>query len=130
MGELQNLGDAQLISELAKMPTPAASAGREFIRRIREAQPGSFKRMKSGQFNYGPLDFLAVVVQPKAESIRVTVYGQPHAFGRTATLTLKPELKSYTSFKLRSQSEVDDAVRVALKAAELKEEFRARPRRR
>ena len=110
--DLQELNDDSL-----------AAAGREIIRRVRSEHPGFLdRRPRSGRHINRPENFFALKVQPRDGSLRFAVYGQPRRFEQDPELPLFADQQSYTGFKVISEAQVDAAVRVLLKAAELKRE--------
>ena len=67
------------------------------------------------------LNFWTVRIQPRDVSLRITVYGKPNSFtNRDSTIELKPDMASYSSFKIHTQKQVSGAVSIIRQAYDKK----------
>lgn len=105
-------GDREFVSlvkrELNGHPREAAL---RILDEIRSRHPGDLQRGKRSNFKNTPDNFWYVIVQPRAQSLSITVRGRPSRF-RPEKLTLKDDRPGYTRFTLKHPSEVDEAVRI------------------
>ncbi|MBI5910877.1 MAG: hypothetical protein HY848_13105, partial [Betaproteobacteria bacterium] len=119
VGAMSN-GDALFLSacEREQLPSHLIEAAHKIIGSIRAKYAGQMKEGKARKWVNYPDNFLALVIQPRDGSFAVHVWGRPDKF-HAQSLDIKRDRSRYSRFKLSSQSQVDDALRVILESARL-----------
>jgi len=108
-------GDERFVQELPKV---LRELGETLLREVRKHFRGSLRYYeRSGKFVETPDNFWTVRIQPKDRSLRITLRGRPRSF-RLGKLDLKPDMASYSAFKVSSVSEISEAVSLIRQAAE------------
>jgi len=104
-------GDRQFLDSLEILPETVREAGKNLLREIRSHFPGDLKRVAATRFQETPDNFWFVTVQPRVESILITVRGLPERF-KPSTLAILLDRRPYSRFKIRSIKDVPEAVRI------------------
>lgn len=103
---------------LEALPDSLRNIGEDLLKSIRERFSGELKFYpKSRKYVETPNNFWAVVIQPRDKSLRVTVKGRPQSHISPPDIELKPDLSSYSSFKIKSLSQLKSALAVITEAA-------------
>jgi hypothetical protein len=89
----------------------AQEAAVDLIREIRRRWPGDLKRGERNNFSNTPDNFWYVIVQPRAQSLSITVRGAPDRF-RSDVLELRVDRPGYTRFILKNPDDVPEALRI------------------
>jgi hypothetical protein len=95
-------------AELMGAPKQAAI---EVLKAVRSTEAGDLKRGQRLNFKNTPDNFWYVIVQPRAQSLSITVRGLPERFQPSA-LKLKMDRPGYTRFILDRPDQVDEALRI------------------
>lgn len=112
---ISSTGDQRFLGELPKV---LRELGETFLKEVRKHFRGSLRYYdKSGKYVETPDNFWTVRIQPRDESLRITLRGRPESF-RATKLDLKADMTSYSAFKLASVSEISEAVSLIRQAAE------------
>jgi hypothetical protein len=109
-------GDAAF---LASLPPELKRLGEELLRAVRAEFPGELKYYRlGGRFVEKPDNFWTVKVQPRDRSLVVTVRGRPGSFDSLSLrqLVLKRDMGSYSRFKIREESQLQEAMKVIREA--------------
>ena len=110
----ESVGDQHF---LAALPENLRALGEEFLRRVRAEFRGDLRFFpRSGKYVESPDNFWTVRPQPRDRSFRITVRGRPEEFSETGSLIVRPDMGSYSSFKLRTRDEIEDAIKVLRQA--------------
>jgi hypothetical protein len=109
--EAVSSGDRQFLDSLERLPAPSREAGENLLREVRAHFRGELKRITAARFQETPDNFWFVTVQPRAESILVTVRGLPERF-KPSTLAILEDRRPYSRFKVRSLKDIPEAVRI------------------
>lgn len=104
--------DAVYLHDLATLPPELAVLGRTLLETMRTEFGGYFQRTRTGRFVNRPNNFWTVKIQPRDRSLRVTVRGAPHRFRQPSRLAVRPDRNGYSTFKLASPHELEDALAV------------------
>ena len=67
---------------------------------------------KSEEFVETPDNFWTVRIRPRDCSFRITVRGKPESFEKPRSVSLKPDMTGYSSFKLSTPGQIDDFIRI------------------
>lgn len=98
---------------LQSLPPNLKDFGVELLRKVRAVFPGDLVfHAKSGKYVQAPDNFWTIRPQPRDESFRITVRGKPESFSNAGSLQIKPDMGSYSSFKVERPSQIDDLIRV------------------
>jgi hypothetical protein len=104
-------GDQQFLDSLEILPEPVRDAGKSLLREVRSHFPGDLKRVAAMRFQETPDNFWFVTVQPRVESILITVRGLPERF-KPSILAIMLDRRPYSRFKVRSIKDVPEATRI------------------
>jgi len=85
--------------------------GHAILTKVREMSPGDLKRGGRNNFSNTPDNFWYVIVQPRTQSLSITVRGEPSDY-LPSPLALVPDRPGYTRFQVRSIDEVAEATRI------------------
>ena len=98
---------------LADLPTELYALGRSLLEGVRRHYSGRFVySSKSGRHVAYPDNFVAFKIQPRDESIRVTVRGDPAHFDVPKDIELRADRRSYSAFKIKRRDQVDSALTI------------------
>jgi hypothetical protein len=115
-------GDRRFLEELSRLPDSLKKVGDELLTEVRKEYPGELVfHQKSGKFVESPDNFWVVRIQPRAQSLRIIVYGTPKEHGPQNSIELKDDMAGYSNFVVNSQHQVLEAVNVIRKAKQLKD---------
>jgi len=89
----------------------AREAAHALLAHVRKGSPGDLKRGGRNNFSNTPDNFWYVIVQPRSQSLSITVRGEPEKFEPT-TLAVVADRPGYTRFQLRSLDELEEAQRL------------------
>lgn len=89
----------------------ARAAAEAVLREVRSRYPGDLERGLRQNFKNTPDNFWYVIIQPRKQSLSITVRGEPDRF-LESSLDLKVDRPGYTRFSLRHPEEVPEALRV------------------
>lgn len=110
-------GDREFLNLIDRRLTgQPLQAAKQLLRAVRSAVAGDLQRGKRLNFKNTPDNFWYVVVQPTAQSLSVTVRGQPGRFGAPSKLDLKGDRPGYTRFKINRLEQIDEALQVIWKS--------------
>ena len=103
-------GDSRFVSSLS---TELREFGTALLQAVRAEFPGELKFFeRSGKFVETPDNFWTVRIQARDASFRITVRGRPESFTRPRSLTLKPDMTGYSSFKVSSPTQLEEFMSV------------------
>jgi hypothetical protein len=109
-------GDQTFLKALEDLPMQLKDAGDELLRNVRAQCPGDLRPLSNGRrFQETPDNFWFVTVQPRDESLSITVRGLPDRFSATR-LKIVEDRRPYSRFKIKSKADVAEAVLVILSA--------------
>lgn len=115
-------GDSHFLEELKKLSVSQRKVGEQLLTEVRKEFPGELIfHPKSRKFVESPDNFWVVRVQPRAQSLRIIVYGLPNQHGSMDTIELKRDMASYSNFVIDSKDQVFEAVKVIRRAKFLKD---------
>lgn len=118
----KSAGDLRFIKELGSLTESLKKLGEQLLVEIRKEFSGELVyHEKSGKYVESPDNFWVVRIQPRAQSLRIIVYGSPRKHGAKSTIDLKDDMTGYSNFVIARQSQLRDAIDVIRKAKELKE---------
>jgi hypothetical protein len=89
----------------------AREVGHAILTKVRAASTGDLKRGERNNFSNTPDNFWYVIVQPRTQSLSITVRGEPDGF-LPSSLALVADRPGYTRFQIRSVDEVEEALRI------------------
>lgn len=107
----KNRRDNDYLAEVNQLSRDVQLAGNYILENVRKFYNGDLQRGKQRNFTERPDNFWAVRVQPRDDSLVVTVRGEPDRFSSTL-LDLKPDQHGYTRFKVRNAREAEEALRI------------------
>lgn len=114
-GQPQSIGDQRFLDALTEELAPL---GRQLLVEVRRHFRGELKFYHdSRRFVETPDNFWTVKVQPRDQSLSITVRGLPEFFGTLRTLQLVQERSRYSRFKVARPDQLSDAISVIRKAA-------------
>ena len=113
--EFRDLVDVHLKGE-------AHEAAHAILTKVRATSSGDLKRGGRNNFSNTPDNFWYVIVQPRTQSLSITVRGEPEKF-QPSTLTVVEDRPGFTRFQLRSLDELEEAQRL-IKASRRSRLFR------
>lgn len=115
-------GDRRFLEELKHLPESQRTLGEQLLTAVRKEYPGELVfHQKSGKFVESPDNFWVVRIQPRAQSLRIVVYGRPGEHGSKNTIVLKQDMASYSNFVIHSEHQIPEAVGVIRQAKRLKD---------
>lgn len=115
-------GDLRFVKELSALSEPLRKLGEQLLGEIRQEFAGELVfHEKSGKFVESPDNFWVIRVQPRAQSLRIIVYGTPKKHGAKSTIELKDDMTGYSSFVINSQGQLREAIDIIREAKQLKE---------
>lgn len=98
---------------LQSLPADLKDFGAELLRKVRGLFPGDLEYYpKSGKYVQAPDNFWTIRPQPRDGSFRITVRGRPETFAYKGSFEIKPDMGSYSSFKVERPSQIDDLLSV------------------
>ena len=87
--------------------------GRQLLSAVRASYPGTLRLApKSGKFVETPDNFWTIRIQPRDESFRITLRGNPDDFSPTDGIRLVPDRTGYSSLKLTSSMQIADFIKL------------------
>lgn len=108
-------GDQVFLRQLAELPPETAQAGTDLLRAIRTHFPGSLRQISDRRFQETPDNFWFATIQPRDQSIVITVRGLPERYGKTQ-LNVVVDRPPYSRFKIRTVHDVGEAFEIIFKA--------------
>ncbi len=110
-------GDRGFLLLLAELEPPLQQIGLLILAKVRTAYPSGALRYHPGSKRYveSPDNFWTIQYQPNVKDFRITLRGKPDTFP-PGPLEVKPDRRSYSTFKVSRLEEVDEAVRLILSA--------------
>lgn len=114
-------GDEHFISSL---PPKLKELGLNLLTEIRNDNPNGqlVFHPNSGKYVESPDNYWTVRIQPRDESLRVTVYGLPHSFDADGgIIVLKKDMSSYSAFKVSVKQQLPEALSIIRQARKKKE---------
>jgi hypothetical protein len=101
-----------------KLPRNLQALGDAFLKAVRSQFPGALVfHPRSAKFVESPDNFWTVRIQPRDQSLRITVRGVPESFTATKLIELKPDMGSYSAFKVSKLEQVKEAVEIIRQAS-------------
>ena len=102
-------GDKDFLALVEKsMIGPAKTAAFDILKAVRNTEPGDLKRGQRLNFTNTPDNFWYVIVQPRVQSLSITVRGPKEQF-EAKSLELKTDRPGYTRFSLCRPEQVEEA---------------------
>lgn len=115
-------GDLRFIKKLGLLNESLRKLGEQLLGEIRKEFPGELIfHEKSGKFVESPDNFWVVRIQPRAQSLRIIVYGTPRKHSPKSAIELKDDMTGYSNFVINNQSQLREAIDVIREAKQLKE---------
>lgn len=100
---------------LQSLPPNLKDFGEELLSKVRAVFPGDLAFYPtSGKYVQAPDNFWTIRPQPRDRSFRITVRGRPEAFSNAGSLQIKPDMGSYSSFKVERPSQIEELIRVLM----------------
>lgn len=113
---VQNDDDA-FQAELVTLPEELQQVGQDFLKAVRHPDD-YFQRTSAGRFVNRPNNYWTVKVQPRDQSLRITVRGRPEDFRPVPDIELKPDQNGYSAFKLERPQQARSAIALLRQAAQ------------
>jgi len=114
-------GDDRFINDLDRLPNSIKKLGEGLLAEIRKRSPGKLIfHPKSGKYVESPDNFWVIRIQPRAQSLRIVIYGRPGEHSHYKNIELKKDMSRYSSFVIDNQRQLADAVKVIMDAKHLK----------
>jgi hypothetical protein len=111
-------GDKRFLEELKRLAMPLQEIGMKLMAAIRAEFPGALSfHPRSKKFVETPDNFWVARVQPRVQSIRIVIYGNPEDHVTYASIRLVPDMRSYSSFVVEREEQLADAIS-AVRAAQ------------
>ncbi|MBA1157934.1 hypothetical protein [Microvirga mediterraneensis] len=105
-------GDQEFLSLVrSELMGEAKEAAEQILRAVRSRYPGDLEKGLRLNFKNTPDNFWYVIVQPRVQSLSITVRGVPQRF-LPSSLDLKLDRPGYTRFAVRTPDEVAEALRI------------------
>lgn len=108
-------GDGQYLRSLDELPDDLKRAGELILQQVREHFPGDLRAVGARRFQETPDNFWFVTIQPRVESLSITVRGLPSRF-HVENLNVIEDRRPYSRFKVRGTVDVPEAVQIILNA--------------
>jgi hypothetical protein len=90
---------------------------------VRERYPGELHEGKARKWVNKPGNFMALTIQTRHRAYAVFVVGEPRQFKDAASLDIKTDRGPYCWFKLERPQQLEDAIRVVLASARMREGY-------
>jgi hypothetical protein len=101
-------GDAQFLAEL---PPGLRSLGTTLLAEVRARWTGSLTRTKTTRkFVEKPDNFWTVTIQPRVQSLALTVRGEPRQYERFSALEVKADQHGYSRFKVERTDQIPTVI--------------------
>ena len=114
-------GDSLFLTKLDDQPSGLQELGKELLQGVRNFYQGGLKYKENSQkFVESPDNFWTVRIQPRVQTLRITLYGRPNHFESIEGITFKPDMGSYTNFLISSMSQLKPALTAIRHAMNLK----------
>lgn len=111
-------GDQQFFEEL---PPVLEGIGQALLKGIRRDHTGELRpTSKIRKYLETPDNFFSLTIQPRAQSVAITVYGTPEKFHARADIALKSDWPGHSRFTVSRMDQVPSAVSTIRQAHELK----------
>jgi len=108
-------GDALFLSQLTPELT---QLGISLLQFVRADSPGPLVfHPRSSKYVESPDNYWTVRIQPRDRSLRITVRGIPSRFSNVSTIELKPDMGTYSAFKIWRDEQLKEAVQVIREAS-------------
>ena len=105
-------GDREFLSLVERQLTgEAKDAAQKVLAEVRKKHPGDLKRGQRNNFSETPDNFWYVIVQPRNQTLSITIRGLPDRF-RSSALELKQDRPGYTRFTVRDLADAAEAVKL------------------
>ena len=106
---------------LKALPPALEKLGKELLFEVRKIFDGQLIYHSNSKKFVETMNFWTVRIQPRDVSLRITVYGLPESFDvKPRALELKPDMSSYSSFKIKEADQLPIALKVIEQAYEKK----------
>lgn len=89
----------------------AKEAAEQILREVRSRHPGDLERGQRLNFKNTPDNFWYVIVQPRVQSLSITVRGIPERF-LPSSLEVKVDRPGYSRFTLKAPEQIQEALRI------------------
>jgi hypothetical protein len=92
--------------------------GVALLESVRKQFPGSLVfHPRSEKFVESPDNFWTVRIQRRDKSLRITVRGTPQGFSGTRLIELKPDMGTYSAFKVSALRQIPEALQIIREAS-------------
>ena len=105
-------GDNELIKEINKFIPQMNGLARKLIQELRKYYTGYFERSETGVYVHRPDNFVAIKVQPRDRSLKISVRGEPDRFQDLTSIEVKKDQHGYSRFKIYENSQIDDLLTI------------------
>ena len=105
-------GDREFLSLAEKeLSGEAQEAAIGLLRQVRSKWPGDLKRGERNEFSNTPDNSWDVLVQPRAQTLSITLRGAPERF-QSKSLNLKTDRPGYIRFTVGTPDELPEVIRL------------------
>jgi len=107
-------GDARFLENL---PSELRSLGEGLLSAVRSHFAGQLKfHPKSRKYVETPDNFWTVTIQPRVRALQITIRGETESFAKPRSIELKPDMGSYSAFKMRREEQLSEALAIIREA--------------
>jgi hypothetical protein len=116
---LRNCGDEEFLAEARRLHPELSNIAENIVSGLRKnGVSGYLKRFRQGRWVNSPINSFTIKVQPKAQNIHFTLYGNPYSFDDREFL--KQDQNSYSRGWVRGKEDVDRFLNVATQSYQRK----------
>jgi hypothetical protein len=110
-------GDDKFLEEIRKTSPKLLLIGEKLLFEVRRNNPlGELKSTESGKFVETPDNYWTVKIQPRNQSLRITVRGRPHEFDVEGDIDIKADRPGYSGFKINEENQLNSALLIMKRA--------------
>jgi hypothetical protein len=110
-------GDAKFLAELKERAPVLASLGERLLSEVRRDNPSNDLNSKeSGKYVEGPDNYWTVKIQPRDQSLSITVRGRPQDFEAHGNIEIKGDRPGYSRFKIYKENQLNAGIQMIRQA--------------
>jgi hypothetical protein len=110
-------GDAKFLAELKERAPGLASLGERLLSEVRRDNPSNDLNSKeSGKYVEGPDNYWTVKIQPRDQSLSITVRGRPQDFEAHSNIEIKGDRPGYSRFKIYNEKQLNAGIQIIKQA--------------
>jgi len=102
----------QVLGDLDTATPSLREVSNDFLAELNIIYTGRLEKSKSGKYIARPDNFFTLKIQPRDQSIAITVRGTPDRFTSVSNIEIKDDQAGYSRFKVRKSNEVMEGINI------------------